>query len=135
MKTELTETVAKTKCIYSNSFFLQELQTLVSTSTNRRSLPDTYLFKRTGSDCPFQSHKQQKDQMLFFMNLLAKFLSTGAIFIESAATQIFLKHYNTAPSHPYQVIVPLEAYTDGVFTPGHRLGYIRYTEVPLRKTG
>lgn len=73
--------------------------------------------------------------MLFFINLLAKFLSTGAVSTVSTATQIFLKHYYTAPSYPYQVIVPLEAYTDGVLTPGHRLGYIRYTEVPLRKTG
>lgn len=133
MQTELTQTAAKTKYIFSNSFFLQELQTLVSTSTNRRSLPNKYPFKRTG--CPFQSHKQQKYQMLFFINLLAKFLSTGAPSRVSAATQIFLKPYYTAPSHPDQVIVPLEAYTDGVFTPGHGLGYIRYAEVSLRKTG
>lgn len=69
---------------------------------------------------------------MFF--ILSKFLRTGAASIVSTATQI-LKHSYTAPSYPYQVIVPLEAYTDGVFTPGHRLGYIRYTEVSLRKTG
>lgn len=73
--------------------------------------------------------------MQFFINLLAKLLSTGAASTVSPATQIFLKHFYTALSYPYQVIVPLEAYTDGVFTPGHRLGYIRYTEVPLRKRG
>lgn len=35
--------------------------------------------------------------------------------------------------YPYQVVVSLEAHTDGIFTPCHGLGHIWYTEVPLKK--
>lgn len=35
--------------------------------------------------------------------------------------------------YPNQVVVPLEANTDRIFTPCHGLGHIGYTKVPLKK--